>query len=72
MTGSNQETGTPNWTIENFFRRDGARNISRNSFRIRIQGMINPRVLVSNARQVNDADTLHYHRSLTSLHCRKH
>ena len=57
MTGANQETGHPNWTIENFFRRDGARNISRNSFRIRIQGMINPRVLVSNARQVNDADT---------------
>ena len=57
MTGSNQETGNPNWTIENFFRRDGARNISRNSFRIRIQGMINPRVLVSNARQGNDADT---------------
>ncbi len=57
MTGSNQETGNPNWTIENFFRRDGARNISRNSFRIRIQGMINPRVLVSNARQDNDADT---------------
>ena len=57
MTGSNQETGNPNWTIENFFRRDGARNISRNSFRIRIQGMINPRVLVSNARQGDDADT---------------
>ena len=57
MTGANQETGHPNWTIENFFRRDGARNISRNSFRIRIQGMINPRVLVSNAGQGNDADT---------------
>ena len=57
MTGSNQETGIPNWTIENFFRRDGARNISRNSFRIRIQGMINPRVLVSNAGQGDDADT---------------
>ena len=57
MTGSNEETGNPNWTIENFARRDGARNVSRNSFRIRIQGMINPRVLVSNARQGNDADT---------------
>ena len=57
MTGSNEETGSPNWTIENFARHDGARNVARNSFRIHIKGTINPRVLVSNAGQGNDADT---------------
>ena len=57
LTGSNEETGSPNWTIENFARHDGARNVARNSFRIRIKGTINPRVLVSNAGQGNDADT---------------
>ena len=50
LTGSNEETGSPNWTIENFSRHDGARNVARNSFRIHIKGTINPvpRVLVSN------------------------
>ena len=57
LTGSNEETGSPNWTIENFARHDGARNVARNSFRIHIKGTINPRVLVSNAGQGNDADT---------------
>ena len=56
LTGANEETGSPNWTIEDFARHDGARNVARNSFRIRIKGTVNPRVLVSNAGQGNDAD----------------
>ena len=53
LTGSNEETGSPNWTIENFARHDGARNVARNSFRIHIKGTINSRVLVSNAGQTS-------------------
>ena len=60
VTGSNEETGRPNWTIENFARRFGVKNVARNAFRVRIKGTVvsapNPRVLASN---VGNASTSH-------------
>ena len=40
QTGSNEETGRPNWTIEDFSRHNGDKNVARHSFRIRIKGTV--------------------------------